>query len=431
VSTVLAWLKTHAKISTNEKGEKPMKKSARFVLPGLLALGLLFVVDSANAAAGTLDPTFGEGGTVETNFGNVVPSAAVLQSDGKIIVTFATNFELARYFSDGTLDTGFGNGGSVQTVFSGSLAFAEAVAVQPDGKIVVAGQVQNPNFDVFALVRYNSNGSLDARFGSGGRVITSLGFPGVGESVLIQPDGKILLGATVLGGKRQPNRTVLARYNPDGSLDATFGNRGTVSVVAIQGVTKLALLSDGDILALNGGAIAQFSSTGTLRPTVTGGAIVAIGGGGAEAFQSDSRYVLAQAVVVGVARNRDLDTRVVRFTAAGQVDPTFNTQTFDFVGEGGSGNIDTTSAVAIQSDGKVVLSGTHSHAFSNALNVLVRLKSNGTFDSTFGANGIVTNNLPAGTDGLEVVLIQPDGKILTVGTANNFTNLTLARYLAQ
>jgi hypothetical protein len=63
--------------------------------------------------------------------------------------------------------------------------------------------------------------------------------------------------------------------------------------------------------------------------------------------------------------------------------------------------------------------------------VLVRLKSNGTFDSTFGANGIVTNNLPAGTDGLEVVLIQPDGKILTVGTANNFTNLTLARYLAQ
>jgi uncharacterized delta-60 repeat protein len=221
--------------------------------------------------------------------------------------------------------------------------------------------------------------------------------PGVSEAVLIQPDGKILLGGTVLGADEiLPNRIALARYNPDGSLDATFGNGGTVSVVAIQGVTTLAVLTNGDILVLNGSAIAQFSSTGSLRSTVTSGKIVASSHGANPVFRSDGRYVLSNALMVGVGRCRDFDTQVKRFTQVGRVDTTFNTRTFDFVGEGGCGNIDVASGVAIQSDGRVVLAGTHSQAFSNVLNVLVRLNSNGSFDSTFGTNGIVTNNLPAG-----------------------------------
>jgi uncharacterized delta-60 repeat protein len=122
----------------------------------------------------------------------------------------------------------------------------------------------------------------------------------------------------------------------------------------------------------------------------------------------------------------------MRFTPTGQLDPTFKTTVFDLIGEGGSGNSDFLNAVALQADGKVVLAGSHSHAFTNASNALVRLKTNGSFDTTFGTNGFVINKLPAGTNGLNLVLIQTDGKILTLGTAGkNFTTLELERYLAQ
>ncbi len=401
-----------------------MKKSARFVLPSLLAIGLSFGVTSAQGAAGSLDPTFGKGGIVETSFFEVVPLDAQLQPDGKVVVYITGN--VVRYLSNGALDTSFGRGGFAQVSLNGT---SGSVALQSDGKIVVAGSVESANVDEFALLRLNPNGSVDTGFGSSGEVTTQLGFPGLGEAVLVQPDGKILLGAQIEpAGRRLPFKTVLARYNPDGSPDTAFGNDGTVSVVAVGGVTTLALLSDGQILALNGTAIAQFTSTGSLESTVTGGRIIAKS---ANIFQTDGRYIVAETVVVGTPRNHDFDTHVVRFTAAGGLDSTFNSPTFDFVGEGGSGNEDAPGGAALQANGQIVVVGAHSHDFSNTLNALARLNSDGSFDSTFGDAGIVTNNLPSGTDGLEKVLIQPDGKILAIGTANNFTELVLERYLAQ
>jgi uncharacterized delta-60 repeat protein len=118
---------------------------------------------------------------------------------------------------------------------------------------------------------------------------------------------------------------------------------------------------------------------------------------------------------VGTPRNKDLDSQVMRFTPTGQLDPTFKTSVFDIIGEGGSANRDFLNAVALQADGRVVLVGSHTHAFANAVNALVRLNPNGSFDTTFGTNGIVTNKIPAGTVGLNLVLIQSDGKILTLG----------------
>jgi uncharacterized delta-60 repeat protein len=404
------------------------------VTASLLALGLIFSVPNLYAAAGSLDPTFGSHGIAEASFGHsFVPADAVVEpADGKILVANSDGFfEVARFQANGSLDTSFGSGG--RAIAFNILGGAYALALQSDGKIVAAGQVQSAGVQEFALARFNHNGNLDTSFGSGGQVITNIGFPGVGEAVLVQPDGKILLGGTVLGADETlPDRTALVRYNPDGSLDTTFGNGGTVSVVAIQGVTTLALLSSGDIVVLHESVIAQFSSTGSLRSSVTGGTIIArAGSGGADVFQSDGKYVLAQTVNAGLRRCKDFETQVIRFTSTGGVDSTFKSQTFDFTGEGGCSNFDTTSGAAIQSDGKIVLSGTHSVAFSNTLNVLVRLNSNGSFDTTFGANGIVTNNLPAGTSGLDFVLIQPDGKILAIGMTNGGNDITLARYLAQ
>jgi uncharacterized delta-60 repeat protein len=118
---------------------------------------------------------------------------------------------------------------------------------------------------------------------------------------------------------------------------------------------------------------------------------------------------------------------VFRFTATGNVDSTFNSPIFDFVGEGGSGHFDVPRAFALQANHQVVVVGSH----SQTLNALARLNTDGSLDSTFGSGGIVTNDLPAGTDGLNNVLIQPDGKILAIGTANNGTELFVERYLAQ
>ena len=410
-----------------------MKIVRSFLLPTLLALNLASAAIPANAAAGSLDPSFGKGGIAEANLG--FPVSAALQPDGKIVVL--TLQSVARFLPNGSLDTSFGKGGSVMTSFATSPA---AMALQSDGKIVLAGSINNTTENVFAVARLSANGSVDTAFGTGGTVTTDMGFPGVGEAVVIQPDGKILLGGTVLGtDETLPNMVALVRYNPDGSLDSTFGNSGgfangpgQVEVVSIQAVSTVAVLSDGDIVVLNFGAIAQFSPTGSLRSTVTSGTIVAASKGKNPIFQPDGSFILSNEVVVGTARNHDFDSQVMRFTPTGQLDPTFKTTVFDLIGEGGSGNSDFLNAVALQADGKVVLAGSHSHAFTNASNALVRLKTNGSFDTTFGTNGFVINKLPAGTNGLNLVLIQTDGKILTLGTAGkNFTTLELERYLAQ
>ncbi|HWY23259.1 MAG TPA: hypothetical protein VNX26_18675 [Candidatus Acidoferrum sp.] len=415
-----------------------MKIVRSFVLPSLLAFSMVSAAIPANAAAGSLDPTFGKGGVAEAKVG--FPVAAALQPDGKIVV-LTLNDVVARFLSNGNLDTSFGNGGSVTLSFATSPV---AMALQADGKIVLAGRINNNTENVFAVARLNANGSVDTGFGTGGTVTTDMGFPGTTEAVVIQPDGKILLGGTVLGtDETLPNEVALVRYNTDGSLDSTFGNSGgfangpgEVEVVSVQGVTTVAILSDGDILVLNfaagGGAIAQFSPTGSLRSTVTSGTIVAASKGENPVFQGDGSFIVSNGILVGTARNKDLDTQVARFTATGQLDPTFKTTVFDLIGEGGSSNSDFLNAVALQADGKVVLAGSHSHAFANASNALVRLNSNGSFDTSFGTNGIVTNKFPAGTNGLDLVLIQTDGKILALGTAgSNFTNLVLERYLAQ
>jgi uncharacterized delta-60 repeat protein len=186
------------------------------------------------AATGDLDPTFGMGGIVTTDFSNSFDSAnaVALQSDGKIVAAgttitgspsvFTQDFAVARYNTNGSLDTGFGAGGKVTTDFSGDVDAANAVALQSDGKIVVSGfavtgrTMQFPNQD-FALARYNSNGSLDATFGTGGKVTTD--FSGLFDTPLamvIQNDGKIVLAGSDEDFSFHA-RFALSRYNSDGA----------------------------------------------------------------------------------------------------------------------------------------------------------------------------------------------------------------------
>ena len=156
-----------------------------------------------------------------------------MQSDQKIVIagysntgaTINSSFGLLRLNGDGTLDTTFNGTGKVNTVF-GNQAEGRSVALQEDGKIVVAGLSSNGSTYDFALVRYNSNGSLDTSFNATGRVTTPIGGSAVGQSVAIQTDRKILVAGYALNASQD---FALVRYRPDGSLDPSFGNAGLMT----------------------------------------------------------------------------------------------------------------------------------------------------------------------------------------------------------
>ena len=303
---------------------------------GFLAIAvaaLSFVVGAVGplgrvyAAAGNLDPAFGNGGKVFTHigFGDRVTSLA-FQPDGKIIaagasgnrgIFFASDFAIVRYNADGSLDTSFGAGGKVTTDFFDYEDYINAVALQTDGKIVVAGRARDGALAYFGLARYNRDGSLDSTFGSGGKVVTS--FFGHGDdphALAIQPDGKLVVAGTAFSassitGDDVPNANFgLARYNSDGSLDPTFGSVGKVSTDLgnDSGITAIAIQPDGKIVA--GGntssrdtntdfALARYNEDGTLDSSFGSSGIVVTDFAGLPDFvdglalQPDGKIVLA------------------------------------------------------------------------------------------------------------------------------------------
>src|SRR5437773_151193 len=218
----------------------------RGIVTAAIVLTSFISSQGAQAAGGDLDPTFGTGGMVMTDLSRStdIANAVAVQSDGKLVVvgqTYQNNdysdedFAVARYNTDGTLDRTFGARGKVRTDFPGMAAVPSSVVIQPDGKIVVAGGAF-PLFTFagdFKVVRYNPNGSLDTSFGSGGIVTTFFPQGSYAFAVALQPDGKIIAAGTHFvdfnPGDMSDTDFALARYNPDGSLDSTFGNGGTVT----------------------------------------------------------------------------------------------------------------------------------------------------------------------------------------------------------
>ena len=191
----------------------------------------LMVSAMMHGADGSLDLTFGNNGLIITDISGATLSTitdVALQPDTKIVavgaVTIGTlNFLVARYNADGSLDSSFGTGGIVSTDFAGGSDTANTVLVQPNGKIVAVGQSGTD----FGLARYNPDGSLDPSFGTGGLVTTNFGATDVANAALLQPDGKIIaVGTSDAGGT---NDFALARYNSNGSLDSIFGTGGLVT----------------------------------------------------------------------------------------------------------------------------------------------------------------------------------------------------------
>src|ERR1044071_713083 len=246
--------------SQQRRGSSSKRQSSRigrtrrglvlFVVALLLFLGSWRI---ARAADGDLDPAFGNGGKVVTDFdsSNDWLTRIAVQPDGKIVAIGDTHPShkgaLARYNPNGTLDATFGNGGKVITVASVRES-AAGLLILPDGKIVISGSIDLPSSQdtSFALLRYNPDGSLDTTFGNAGLVTTNVG-PDDDQAyrLALQSDGKIVTagrkGIFFYPGDQRKGNVALARYNPDGSLDPTFGNGGIVVNDFGQGLESYAL----------------------------------------------------------------------------------------------------------------------------------------------------------------------------------------------
>ncbi|HEX9960454.1 MAG TPA: FG-GAP-like repeat-containing protein, partial [Pyrinomonadaceae bacterium] len=219
-----------------------------------------------------LDPTFGTGGMVITSFpgGNAQGYSAAVQPDGKVIIggivdSPATGFGLclARYNASGILDPDFGNGGFALANSNG-LGEARDILVQPDGKITAIGSADFGNSRDLALVRFNSNGALDFNFGTNGKVITAVTpRSDVGMAGALQPDGKIIAAGYSYNYNTGANiNPALLRFNPDGSIDTTFGaGNGVISTPSGIALSDALILPDGRIMAASGNNIVG-SNTG-------------------------------------------------------------------------------------------------------------------------------------------------------------------------
>jgi uncharacterized delta-60 repeat protein len=164
------------------------------------------------------------------------------------------DFALARYNSDGSLDLSFGSGGKVSTDFFDSQDLAHAVVIQSDGRIVVAGRIfSSITSGDFGVVRYNTDGSLDTAFGYGGKVTTDFfGFSDSANAIALQGDNKIVVGGSATDINGTFDDFAIVRYNPDGSLEGSFGTGGKITTafsVFTDGIRGITVQTDGKIVA--------------------------------------------------------------------------------------------------------------------------------------------------------------------------------------
>jgi len=400
------------------------------------------------AQAGSLDPTFGNGGIVTTNFGgedNTIANATAIQNDGKILVAGSIpnnqgfgELGVARYLTNGSLDPTFGQGGIVVTTEGNPLSAFE-IAIQSDGKILVGGA----GFLSVDAVRYNTDGSLDTTFGSGGiasvRPFSPTAFTAGAGGLAVQPDGKILVAAG----------QALVRFLGNGQIDSNFGTGGVAPLVA--NATAMRLLSSGKILIASSfnslipvasGTIARYNSNGSLDTGFAlNGQISTVGPASAIQLVSNGKFIVAGSFATSIGAPPAPDhygLALTRYHSNGTVDTTFGTNGGVVTPLAGSSNA-VAFAVAVQSNGEIVVAGQAGNQPPDGPSsfALARYTANGQLDITFGTNGTVTTAF-SDTAFVSALAIQSDGKIVAVGNdevidggGNIADSFALARYLSQ
>ena len=423
--------------------------NSRAVFPFAGAVAFLVAIASPGVAVpGDLDPAFGGGdGRVATDFGD--PDQAygvVVQVDGKIVVAGSgggaggPNFAVARYNTDGSLDPTFDGDGKVTTDFASSHDQGFAVALQGDGKIVVAGEAFISSDGEVAVARYNTDGSLDATFGGGdGKVTTNLD-PVENDAALavaIQTDGKIVAGGYVrrnLFDPGYPADFAVARFNADGSPDVNFGVGGSVTTDIESDSDEaygLAIQADGRIVAAGpvhvpsatvDFGLARYNADGSVDTTFDGDGKLTTDFGDSDtavgvAIQADGKIVAAGYVFI----ENVFDFGLARYNTNGSLDTTFDGDgrvTTDF------GDSDTARGLAIQADGKIVAAGATLGDFA-----LARYNTNGSLDIMFGGDGRVTTDFGS-MDDARGIAIRGDRRLVAVGctSCSDASDFAVARY---
>ena len=362
--------------------------------------------------------------------------SVAVQADGKILVAGESRdnnggitFALVRYNRDGSLDNTFSGSGMVTTIVGmGSQGYS--VAVQADGKILVAGLSWSAGYADFALARYNSDGSLDTTFSDDGMVTTAIGsLDDYGYSVAVQADGKILVAGHSIQNGSGGSEFALVRYNRDGNLDTTFSGDGMVTtVIGMRNGAgqSVAIQADGKILVAGSSwsdsgsefALVRYNSDGSLDATFSGDGIVTTAiwmrdGGQSVAVQADGKILVAG----GSWSDSGGEFALARYNSDGSLDTTFSDDGIVTTAIGmrnGGGQ-----SVAIQADGKILVAGISQQTAGHFDFTLVRYNSDGSLDTTFSDDGVVTTTIGVLADSAMSVTVQADGKILVAGDSSN------------
>lgn len=336
---------------------------------------------------GTLNPAFGNNGVLELQ----VPPAGspvnyvstAIQPDGKFLLTrevfkqVGTDFTITRFNTDGSVDPTF----TAQPINTAQADYVHAIAIQPDGKILLAGTASNPNdFSIF-VIRLNPNGSLDNSFANNGTLITSFGGEqDVPFTIAIQPDHKILVAGMKFTSQPQTGTMAILRLNANGSPDGSFSGDGLQTVAFDAPGASISIDAASNIL-----------------------------------LQNDGKIVLVGNVTKHFPSNILVDIAVARLTANGSLDNTFSgdgRQTTDF-----DGNQDQVGSAVLQPDGKIVVTGyTHLMNATDWSNIiLARYNSDGSLDNSFSGDGKQITDLGGNYNSGTFVHILPDAKILVGG----------------
>jgi uncharacterized delta-60 repeat protein len=399
---------------------------------------------------GTLDSSFGNGGIA--NFtkapaNTVLLSASVIaEPDGRVVAVCdagatgdsgADDTVIARFTSNGKIDNTFGIGGSAATPYQGGIAgVALAAEIDSQGRIIVP-------FGGFIVRRFAPGGSLDPTFGYFGQEMNPFGISGAINAVTVEPDGKILVaGSEASPAPGLPTDAAVARYNADGSLDTTFGTRGLelVQIGSNAAFTSIKTARNSDIILGGYGQSGSTDAFAVVRLYYNGYRNHSFGSGGIELTSFGSANgqrctsIALQANGDIIAGGSTFDAggnpqqmAVARYLPSGALDPSFGVAgqaTFKPGGEASRAN-----SMVLQRDGRIVLAGSIGTQFG-----LIRLRNNGTLDSTFGSGGATITKFADSfgpmTSFIETAAQDASGNIVAVGEIDFSDSPTaLARYL--
>jgi uncharacterized delta-60 repeat protein len=409
----------------------------------LSASGTILLCLPAFAQFDSYDPTFGTAGIVQTSFSptNDVNLDLEAQPDGKLIVAGYSDLAtpdatIARYNTNGTPDNTFGTGGSVTTDFLGGDDLFNAICIQSDGKILAAGRSYSmvEGYEVL-VVRYLADGTSDPTFDTDGVVYVSLAGGQGASGITLQDDGKIVLCAY------DDNGIVTIRLNADGSLDSSFDVDGIVNtVIGINPTTaSVKLQPDGKILVCGKTLnisntdffVARYNADGSPDASFDADGVVITAVGALDDFCTDL-FIQADGKIVaaGYSYFSNHDYSMVRYNADGTLDNLFGTLgkvTTDI-----SGSQDLGRRLYIDDSGRIMLTGTVGMGPTSDFNVAV-YTPDGVLDTQFDGDGLLTLDITGAFESSSDSFVQEDGKLVIsgygiAGGALDFTLIRLSGY---